>query len=183
VPEVKIPEKKFFLLLLFAAVVVVSFFIIYTTRKGGRGSSTSPEKGKITYNLGSYQETDSATDGLVPGFPDIPVYPQAKLLESKAYDEDGGKGYLAYYQTNDQLTTVFTWYRKELVNEGWEVSSEPEDMEGATSFLLEVVKEPESPENNILLSITGIKQADGTTKITITHHKGMGEYGEEEEDE
>ena len=129
-------RSGFLVVLLLVATVFVLFVLLFRTGKySTQIYQDSPEATK-TYNLGSYQEKSSVTGSLVSGFPDIPVYPKAQLLESKSYDEDGGVGYLAKYQANDQLISIFTWYKKELTKGGWEISTEPDNLDDASSFLL-----------------------------------------------
>jgi len=119
----------------------------------------------------SYELVEESEDSIVENFPDIPQYPSSEIVSSKFYKEEGGEGYSLDLTTNDSVMDVIKWYREVLDNKKWYLIFESEMKEEPTYFLIEY-KKPD-----IQLDVSAIKQDGGETRVIITHHKGMGEYG------
>lgn len=65
---------------------------------------------------------------LVTDFPDVPVYPEARVIESYAKDVESGKGYEALWISHDAPYQVASWYLDTLRSSGWEIV-EPETID------------------------------------------------------
>jgi hypothetical protein len=63
------------------------------------------------------------TVNLPGGFPVMPIYPKAKLVDSKADPDEGsmyiGVRYGATWKVDDQIPEVAKWYAAELQKLGW----------------------------------------------------------------
>jgi hypothetical protein len=135
------------------------------------------------YVLESYKLKSETSGKLVPDFPDLPSYPNAKLIESKSYTEEEGLGFSAKYQINDSLSNIFNWYQEKLIQNGWEISYASQFSHEPNNFLLEVVKRGPEERDTIVLGINGLKSEDNATILLLTYHQGMGEYGPATNDE
>lgn len=119
----------------------------------------------------SYVLVEESEDSIVEKFPDIPQYPSSEIVSSKFYKEEGGQGYSLEQTTDNSVMDVIEWYKEVLDNKEWHLVFESEMTDVPTYFLIEY-KKPD-----IQLDVSAIKQDGGKTRIIITHHKGMGEYG------
>jgi hypothetical protein len=119
----------------------------------------------------SYELVEESEDSVVENFPDIPQYPSSEIVSSKFYNEEGGEGYSLDLTTNDSVMDVINWYKEVLENKNWYLIFESEPVESPTYFLIEY-KKP-----NIQLDVSAIQQDEGKTRVVITHHEGMYEYG------
>lgn len=119
----------------------------------------------------SYVLVEESLDSTVENFPDIPQYPVSEIVTSKFYMEEGGEGYSLELSTNDSVLDVIEWYKNVLTDKEWNLIFESEETKIPTYFLIEY-KKPD-----IQLDVMAVTQQDGSTRVIITHHYNMGEYG------
>lgn len=110
-------------------------------------------------------------NGLVRSFPGIPQYPNAKLVKSKYYGEEGGVGHEAEYTSGDSLSEIIHWYNEVLAGSGWEIIFVPKFPTQESTVLLSAKLDDQ------LLHVRVQKKE--VTTVTLTHHQGMGEFGKE----
>jgi hypothetical protein len=122
------------------------------------------------YEPDTYTVIDESEDSLVEEFPELPEYPDAELVNSRQYTEEGGEGFSSEYRTNDSVSDVVDWYKEE-ISDKWILIYESEEVPDPDFYLIEY-KKPD-----IQLDVHVVELEDGEVKITVTHHEGMGEYG------
>ena len=106
-------RKTFFtVLIITGAVTLVSGYTLLTTRK------TPP--------VATFAKTDKKA-GLVAGFPQMPVYNNARIENSYIKKERNLVGYEANWLTTDPVYVVMKWYMKELGRAAWQLVTPPED--------------------------------------------------------
>lgn len=136
-------SKKLIVFVVIIALVVVGFFLYKDKLR-----PVSPD-GALKAN---YVEVD---DGLVDGFPKIPIFPGATIEKSRKIDN--GKGYSALLEIDagkNSVSRITEWYQSELKKGGWIVEPElPENIADVERTI------KASKEGKIL--IMGIEQGEG----------------------
>lgn len=106
-------KKTFFIVIIITgAVTLVSGYTMLTSRK------TPP--------VATFAKTDKKA-GLVAGFPQLPVYKNARIENSYVKRERNLVGYEANWITTDPVYVVMGWYIQELQRVGWQLVTPPED--------------------------------------------------------
>lgn len=154
--------KKLLLLAFFLAIAIL---LLLWYQKNSAKLLTADD-----YEPDTYTVIDES-DALVDEFPNLPQYPNANIVNSRQYKEEGGLGFSSEYSTNDSVLDVVDWYKQQLPQSGWTLIYESELVNDPSFYLIEY-KKPD-----IQLDVHVVELNDGTKKITITHHQGMGEYG------
>ena len=99
-------------LIVSGAITFVSGYTAFTSRK------TPP--------VATFAKTDKKA-GLVAGFPQMPVYNNARIENSYIKKERNLVGYEANWLTMDPVAVVMGWYVGELARVGWQLETPPED--------------------------------------------------------
>lgn len=133
---------------LFLGVLVLTASVILSGCVPSVGPSTSQKGDKYVFVKGA----------VASGFPQIPIYPKAQIIES--YSTDTSFGALVY--STDTLDEVVEFYRQAFVQNGWENNLA---RQGEDNFLFEF-KSPEH-RGDIIINNTTNK----STAITITATK------------
>lgn len=108
-------------------------------------------KGQLFINNSGEAETKMvATDPafpevegkLIEGFPDMPVYPGAKLVASAKVNpaDVADLGYRTRWDTKDGVIQVMQWYETELPKNGWEYEV-PDDQASNGEQVAKITKE------------------------------------------
>ena len=106
-------RKTFFIVIIITgAIALVSGYTVLTSRK------TPPAT--------TFAKTDKKS-GLVAGFPQMPVYKNARIENSYIKKERNLVGYEANWLTMDPVAVVMGWYVGELARVGWQLETPPED--------------------------------------------------------
>lgn len=150
--------------LISVTVIVASFVIILSL------INTEKPPEKEYFEPEAYTLIEESTE-IVSNFPGLPRYPNATVVKSTHYTEEGGEGYYLEFSTKDPLLTVIQWYKERLDKQGWNIIYQTEITENPDYHQIEY-KKPD-----IQLDVSAVKQEGSTTRVIITHHKGMGEYG------
>jgi hypothetical protein len=91
---------------------------------GGKKISYTGEEGEFSFE---------SEGGLPEGFPnDFPIYPEAKVASSWNSSSEETKGYSLILETPDSREKVNTYYKEELTNKGWKITSQFSDQETFT---------------------------------------------------
>jgi len=159
------PSKKTIGLLVFAGFLLAVILIFSSPKKQERPLTA------LDFPPESHVVIEESENSIVKNFPDVPQYPASEIINSKSYTEEGGEGYSLDLSTNDPVMDVIDWYREVLDEKDWNLIFESEMTEEPSYFLIEY-KKPD-----IQLDVSAIKQDSGETRIVITHHFNMGEYG------
>lgn len=110
------------------------------------------------------------------GFPDIPVYPQAVLVDSvKDEQSQGGPFYTVHWTADAQVAEVMSWYANKLTESGWSVFVALGDPQSAIQF-------SEFRKGDLYLQLSVVKKQDQqSVSIETILHPTPTEEGEEEE--
>jgi hypothetical protein len=110
---------------------------------------------------------------LTAGFPDIPVYPQAQLIDStKDEQSQGGPFYTTHWAVGGQVSEIMTWYTDKLTHTGWSVFVTPGDSQspniqfsefrkGESYLQLSVVKNQQKISIEALVHPTPLESKEG----------------------
>jgi len=74
---------------------------------------------------------DSVQSRIIAGFPTFPIYPGAKIKESRKEKgaQESIKGYTGLWEVgvNNNVADIVSWYKTNLAEEGWSVQSSGEN--------------------------------------------------------
>ncbi len=122
------------------------------------------DEGKVTVTTDDGTATLAGGEGsLAEGFPEeFPVYDDAAVQSSTAFDGDGQAQYSAVLVTSDPMADVYAWYKTQLPSSGWTIVNDVEvnTADTATSMLSAT---REGMEANM-----GVSQGDAGTEIAAT---------------
>ncbi len=154
---------------LLVSLFLMVFVVISLLRVVGNRGIKSP--GMSGDNSGSVK--------LVEGFPEVAVYPGAKLKDSSA--ENPGEGedlhYTATWTTSESVPEVVAWYLPALEAAGWRIDIKPYDTKNTENQYVVAL------QNGSLLQLSVIRNAEASnTEITLAF-PAKAEYQEEEEEE
>lgn len=141
--KISIFRKLFLSIFVFLAAVILSGCVPSVS-----GPSGAQKAGKYVFVKGA----------VASGFPPVPLYPKAQIIESYSGDDNFG---LSAYST-DTLDEVVEFYRQSFVQSGWENNLA---RQGEDSFIFEF-KSPDH-RGDIIINYTTNK----STAITITATK------------
>lgn len=158
--------KKNKYLVFFVILFVLLIFSFFLNR-----SKTEEPLTREDFPPESYVVVEESKDATVENFPDIPQYPVSEIVNSRYYTEEGGEGYSLELSTNDPVLDVIEWYKEVLDERDWYFIFQSEITDEPDYFLIEYKK------LDIQLDVTAVTQEEGTTRVIITHHEHMGEYG------
>ncbi len=99
---------------------------------------------------------------VVAGFPQVPVFPEAKLINSYKKSDQTRVGYEGHWTTQEPVAEVMKWYLSALRDDGWQITSPPEDPE-ADGEQFAVVRNDDWVLNLIVEDEDGV----GTTDIEV----------------
>jgi len=158
--------KKYRYLIYFSIFFILLLVLFVSIKPTTEEPSTAEDFPPDTYTV-----IEESKNDVVENFPDLPIYANAEITQSKYYTEEGGDGYSLELTTNDSVLDVIEWYKDGLYSQDWSLVFESEMTEKPTYFLIEY-KKPD-----IQLDVMAVTQEDGSTRVIITHHYNMGEYG------
>jgi len=133
-----LPKRNF---IIFSGLLIVILSLtlgVYLVRQQTvQPASTEPREG--------FESALSKTPGLVEargefvtGFPDFPVYPEAKLTYSSRYNLEEETIYRATWGSNDPLSQTVAYYVSTLKDAGWTVTETKKPTQGDS--LIEATK-------------------------------------------
>jgi hypothetical protein len=117
---------------------------VTVTGKNGEKASVSSQEGKLP-------------DGLPT---DVPVY-AGTIKASQTMSTEKGTNYIFSVETGDNITTIMAWYKKQLTDKGWTISS---TVAGGTDSGM--VQAKKGANNNIVATI-GKDSSSGKTQIAV----------------
>ena len=111
----KVSKKTVFYFLL----IFVLFFAIWS------GAKFVNKRDEVPQEIGE-PGIEKLTGKLVKDFPQLPVYPDAVLLNSNKTQEKEKVGFEANWEVNASVFEVMTWYVDAFSESGWIFEEEPE---------------------------------------------------------
>jgi len=172
VPETK--SSKLPLILVVLAIVLVGAYLLgrVITRKAGgflagrvlsgvTGGNVKVDNsgGKVSFENDGGKVSFEEGGKLPEGFPkDFPVYPGAKVVSSFTANTDGKDGMSVVWETGDAVNKVSSFYKTNLVSNGWKISATFEQGDSMTT----------SFEKEGWGGFMGITATEGKTTISAT---------------
>jgi hypothetical protein len=147
------------LILLVVLVIAIAIGTQFIDKPRNGSPTTEAAKPKIATD----PNLPELKGGMLPGFPEVPAYPDADLVGS-AYTElpkEANKGFRAKWHTHDSVGEIIAWYMDELPQSGWTVGA-PEDFGAETEQIITIKKGPwvgfvaaevEGDENEIVIDV------------------------------
>ncbi|OGH10661.1 MAG: hypothetical protein A2857_01910 [Candidatus Levybacteria bacterium RIFCSPHIGHO2_01_FULL_36_15] len=115
---------------------------------------------------------------LVKDFPQIPLYPNAILLDSSTVQINQQIKYLATWKSDATLQEISRWYANQLDPAGWIIQVRPADTNSST------IQEYYAQKGNLKLSMSLIRDdKQFYTKISADIYPMIAQIENEEEDE
>jgi hypothetical protein len=167
-------SNKLPLILVVLAVILVGAYLLgrVVTRKAGdflagrvlsgvTGGNVKVDEsgGKVTFENSEGKVSFEGGDKLPEGFPaDFPLYPGAKIVSSFTANTDGKDGMSVAWETGDSVEAVSSFYKSNLVANGWKVSATFEQGDSTTT----------SFEKEGWGGFMGITSTEGKTTISAT---------------
>lgn len=145
------------LILIVVVVVVAGLFL--TGKLGGlKNLVQNPQNGQqANQSLATDPNIVEVKGQLVEGFPDFPVYPEAKLVQSVQLKKSGSVGgYRARWElAGESVPKVMEWYVKELRSKGWVVQP-PDDPKAYGEQIATITKDNQAAYLRVELHEQGI---------------------------
>ena len=98
------------------AIVLIAALLAYQFLKGGTANNVINNQWDT--------KTAEAKNELVNNFPDFPIYPEAKVINSRMLSDTQNQYFEAFFESDKSVTEVRSWYVQELKKDGWKLVTE-----------------------------------------------------------